>query len=183
MRTFISIDLPDAVTYKLYAILPESEKWRKTDPEKLHITLRFIGEIGKEQADSVQQNLAGIEFEPFSLKINTLGCFPKKGRSKIFWAGFEHSAEFMDLSNSVDKVIDSVTGKQRDKPFKPHVTIARIRKSLKYKVTCEELTSRGFDSIDFKVTSFQLMESVFEKGGVNYKIQAEYKAVNPDISH
>jgi 2'-5' RNA ligase len=177
MRTFISIDLPDIVTYKLYKILPESDKWRKTDPEKLHITIRFIGEIGEKHAASILQNLAGIKFEPFMLKLNTLGCFPNKGRPKIFWAGFEHSVDIMDLSKRVDKVIDSVTGKEREKPFKPHVTLARVRKSLKYKVTCEQLTSQEFDSLEFNVTSFQLMKSVFEKGGVNHKRLAEYKAV------
>ena len=65
---------------------------RWTEPENLHLTLRFVGDIDKPQAAEFAERLAAIEVDAFELRLAGLGTFGGNEPRSI-WAGVETAPE------------------------------------------------------------------------------------------
>jgi len=80
MRCFISIDLSENIKQEIDKIqnkLPDFYG-KKTELTNLHLTLKFLGEIGEDKVKEVKERLSGIDFEKFEAEIDSLGVFSKK---------------------------------------------------------------------------------------------------------
>ncbi|MCR5781125.1 MAG: RNA 2',3'-cyclic phosphodiesterase [Clostridia bacterium] len=89
-----------------------------TPPEKMHITLAFIGEY--RNPDSVLDALETVMFRPFSVTTVKVGCF-----GDLWWTGFEYSRELDELAGRVRRALAESDIPYDGKKFRPHVTILR----------------------------------------------------------
>ena len=99
MRTFIAIEIPPEVKQQLRTEqnrlrdllalhdLPPVLRW--ADPDKLHLTLRFLGDTDAIQRRQLQNGLAVIAARhgPFSLAPSRLGCFSSWNNLRVLWVG------------------------------------------------------------------------------------------------
>lgn len=127
MRLFVAIDPPDAVRKEL-AALPkglDGARWVKAD--QLHVTLRFIGDTPPEAIDVLAAGIGCVEASGFSLSMSGFGVFPRRGAPRVLWAGLTPAEPLRDLAAAVDGAM-AATGKvaPADKPFSPHLTLARL---------------------------------------------------------
>lgn len=189
MRTFVAIEFPTVVKQQLRTVqdhlrelpalrdLPPVLRW--TDPEKLHLTLRFLGETETAQLGKMQNGLADIapRHRPFSLAPSGLGCFSSWNNLRVLWVGIEGESEVLQAMQAEVESLARQTGfSPEHKRFSPHITLARTvrnapRAALREAsqqlrpAAEEELPGAGFD---WKVSELHLIRSVLRRGGAQY---------------
>ena len=101
--------------------------WTHTD--RVHITIRFIGETVAEQANEIADALShGIAVAPFSIAVKGLGTFPPRGAPRVLWAGIGDGLEpLTSLEHDVSAKLASCGIEAERRPYQPHLTLARVR--------------------------------------------------------
>ncbi len=180
MRIFLSVEIPKEVKRKL-----EKDFLRKlpgtglplkiVKPENLHLTLKFLGEINKEELQKVYDSLREIKKEPFKIELRGTGAFPSSKRPRIIWLGVEEGKEeLMELALFIEDELFKAGFPKEERRFAGHLTVARIKGYPKEeglrKLTklFEESSEKEFGS--FLVQSFYIMESVLQKEGPTYAL-------------
>jgi 2'-5' RNA ligase len=170
-RLFVALTLPEAITDHLLLVqggIPGA-KWEAKD--KLHLTLRFIGEVDGGTARDIVEALARIEVEPFELALSGVGHFPPRGAPRSVWAGVDDPDPVADLHARIERALSTVGLEPERRKFAPHVTLARLKHSPEKKVV-EFLQNHAlFHSASFVVSSFCLMSSVLNPGGSRYRVE------------
>jgi 2'-5' RNA ligase len=135
MRCFVAVDLSDAtrdaiagVQTRLRGAAPNADVgW--VNPAKLHLTLKFLGEVD-EPTDALRTELAGVarEHGPFDLSVGGIGGFPTGSRPRVLWIGLRAGLrEIGLLAADVERACQRVGFPLDARPFRGHVTIARVR--------------------------------------------------------
>jgi 2'-5' RNA ligase len=129
MRTFVAVEIGDN---KILNSIREVQSKirisaRAVDAQNMHFTLLFLGEITEEMAGRVSDQLKTITFSPFDISFEGVGAFPKPKFPRVVWVGVKGGAdELVNLAKVVEEKLGPL-GFKADKPFKPHVTIFRVR--------------------------------------------------------
>ena len=168
-RLFTAIELPDDVRAELYRLhLPlPGARWIK--PQDYHITLRFAGDIEPVQAREFADNLASIDLDVFELRISGLGAFGGNDPSSVF-AEVAPSPALESLARAHEKAARSAGLVPEKRPFKPHVTLARLRHSSPDAVARYLTRFSGYRSEPFFVSHAALMSSKPSVGGGPYGV-------------
>src|SRR6185503_20429085 len=91
-RLFTAIEIPRAIRTHLALVRAPLAGARWIEPEDMHITLRFAGDIDGRTADELVDQLADIRARPFQLAIRGVGAFGGR-EPKVVWAGVEAGPE------------------------------------------------------------------------------------------
>ena len=86
-RLFVAIDLPDSTRQLLADLDPHIRGVRWTEPDQMHLTLGFFGDVPEDIELKLREKLSAIEFGAFFLPVNGVGAFSSKGAPKIIWIG------------------------------------------------------------------------------------------------
>lgn len=183
VRTFLSLNLDDSVRERISVIQDKLRfelkghniKWE--NPEKMHLTLRFLGNIDEDRVDSLAGKLAKIEagFSEIGFETGGIGFFPNAKRPNVV---FVQLCESGNRSGILVKHIDSVIldfGITPDKDFVPHITLGRFRKEGRMPVAGVTLTDPEKFAVSFG--SFFLMKSVMDFRGSTYSVVREFKFI------
>ena len=130
MRLFIAINFNDDIKKKLQEIIEglrkESKRGSFSRIENLHLTLAFLGEIEVERVNNLKKIMDEIEAEPFQVQLSHLGAFNRKGSTEsIYWCGIKHNKALYKVQEKLSTMLKENGFKLDDKPFKPHITLAR----------------------------------------------------------
>ena len=134
IRVFWAIDLNQEIRSALQEFQKQVKKqlpainWVK--PESLHVTVKFVGEIGEEQLSPMQEAVTnGIkDCPPFALQVQGLGGFPNVMQPRVLWAGLSGQVnELQKLVAYVEEALIPLGIAPDSKPFHPHLTLARIK--------------------------------------------------------
>ena len=80
-RLFVALRPPTGVRAALLALMNGIKGARWQDDDQLHITLRFVGEVNRHQANDLADALGEIRFSPFQIALAGAGCFERKAMS------------------------------------------------------------------------------------------------------
>jgi len=164
MRCFIAVDIPKEIKkeiLKIQAFLPKF-LGKLTEPENLHLTLKFLGELTEEEIRKVKANLKKINLDKFNVEISHLGVFSEKS-IRIIWLNLFNCS---NLQKKIDYVLKDFF--PQEKRFMGHLTIARI-KSLKNKQDfLEKLKGIKIPKMIFSLEKFSLKNSILTKSGPVY---------------
>jgi len=179
MRTFVAIEISNNnIINSIKKFQTEINiNAKPVEPKNFHFTLQFLGEISSEVSQKIIQALRKIEFSSFSVNLKGVGTFPKSKFPRVVWVGTDDDGGNMliQLSKKVEKALEPL-GFFSDKPFKPHITVFRIKKKIG-DIT-NELNSRKM--IDFgmqEVTNLKLKKSELTPNGPIYSDLEEIKAI------
>jgi len=129
VRSFVAVDLSEDLIPPVVDVQSQiSEgKIKFVEPENLHFTLKFLGEITEQKAKDVLTKLKGIcsSFKPFPILLKEVGVFPSLTYVKVIWVGVE-SEEFFTLSKLVDSGMGKLGFKQ-ERNIVPHLTVGRVK--------------------------------------------------------
>jgi 2'-5' RNA ligase len=133
LRAFLALELNDEKDRERITEVQKELQSSKADlnlvnPQIIHFTLRFFGEISEQEADRVRERISTVRQEPFSVKLEGVGVFPSPSHISVVWAGVskETSASLESLALKVNSLVSDV-GEREDRSFKPHLTIARVK--------------------------------------------------------
>lgn len=137
MRCFIAIDIGEEVRDNLADLqkrLKEETdtgkgvKW--TRPGSIHLTLKFLGDINREESVSVCKAVEKIaaEYEKFDLQVEGVGCFGSKKKPRVLWSGCsEGSEQLKKLQSTLEEELEKSGWAKDKRDFSPHLTLCRIK--------------------------------------------------------
>jgi 2'-5' RNA ligase len=176
VRIFVAVFPPQGVRETLFSAardLPASKDFRLIGPEKLHLTLKFLGEVAEEDLGLVTQALEPLREgqEPFEVSISGFGAFPSQKRARILWAGVgEGSEPLRAVAQSVEDLLEPAGFGRERRPYVPHLTLGRAQgRQAKF-----DDMSVSPPALRFMVSGVELVESVPGAGGVTYSILETY---------
>ena len=186
MRCFIAIDIDEQIRKALANLQDELQgkadikksdaKW--VNPETIHLTLKFLGEIKDEQVVDVC-NITGdvaSRHESFELDVESVGHFG--GRSaRVLWVGTgQNSDKLLQLQEDLELQLDLAGWPMETRKFSGHLTLCRIRNS-KAGVKLAQITERYKD---FKLgtvpaDSLSVYQSQLTPKGPIYTVLGNYR--------
>ncbi|SPE23168.1 2'-5' RNA ligase [Acidobacteriia bacterium SbA2] len=175
MRAFIAIHLPEEIRATLRrkqaAFRSVSPDARWTQPEGIHLTLKFLGEVPDPKVRAVSESLKKLgPFEPFAVRVKGLGFFPDGRRPRVFWVGIEESASLIRLAELVDKAMETIGFAGEQRAFRPHLTLARFREPRAQAALQAAISQQGEQDLgSFEVSEFFLFESRLSPQGAQYR--------------
>jgi 2'-5' RNA ligase len=127
-RLFVAIDLPDSTRQLLEDIDPQIRGVRWTEPDQMHLTLGFFGDVPEEVELKLREKLSTIEFGSFFLSVNGVGMFSSRGAPKIIWIGVGKAhPHLFQIHKRVQEAALAAGIEPELRPWHPHITIARCR--------------------------------------------------------
>ena len=176
MRAFVAVFPPQRVRQALFRAahdLPTSKDFRLISPEKLHVTLKFLGDVAEDTLGRVKQALEPLSerHEPFEVRTSGFGAFPSEKKARILWTGVgEGSESLRAVAQSVEDLLQPAGFAREQRPYVPHLTLARAR-GRKAKL---EDASISPSALRFTVSGVELVESAPGAGGVTYSVLETY---------
>jgi 2'-5' RNA ligase len=180
MRLFIALELGEEVLREAAALVEELKQRmhrRSPDarltwvtPDRMHLTLRFLGEVrnGKE-SDVLSALRDPIAMPPFDVAWQGLGAFPPKGPPRVLWVGAGRGREsVLELEKAVSARLEPLGFEQEARPFAPHLTLARVREArgLRPAALFEGIVQQSLGTTT--VDAMTLFESTLSPKGPTY---------------
>lgn len=161
----VPLSAEQKVDWEAGVILRPRSNWRMTREEQMHITLQFLGsEVTVHQEAEIEKALEGVGgMTAFDMSCIGAGAFLNARHASVLWAGVK-SEEAEKLAQAVASALAPLK-LIPDKPFSPHITIARNKFGENIEEWLTEQANRVWCETPWKVDSFCLMESVHELGG------------------
>jgi 2'-5' RNA ligase len=174
MRLFVGIAIPAEIGERLWALTGGVEGAHWMPPETYHLTLRFIGESGRPQAEELDAMLATIAMPAFEIALAGVDYFGTASRPRVLWAGVDPSIELHRLARRVNRAARQAEFPREDRAFTPHVTIARLHGTSLIETMAFVQQKALFRAPAFTVDRFTLFESRQGKAEPAYIPLADY---------
>jgi 2'-5' RNA ligase len=172
-RLFTALEIPASIRTHLSLLRAPLSGAKWVEPEDMHITLRFAGDIDDRTADEFAGLLAEISAVPFPVSIQGVGSFG--GRDpRVLWAGVEAGEPLAALYRANERAARAVGLEADPRTFKPHVTLARMRGARHQAVARFLQEQGGLRMQSFTAARFVLLSARPGSGGAPYAIEAEY---------
>ena len=157
MRLFIAIDFSELRDYflELQKQLPKNAKLSLT--KSFHLTLKFLGEVQPDKVEDVTETLKIIKFSQFNVFLDTVGIFPSENYIRVVWVGLKPEDKILELQESIDASLKPLFKKEKD--FKAHITLARVKFPEDKKQFVEELKKIKVKDKKIEIKDFRLMKS------------------------
>ncbi len=133
IRLFIALEIPDDVIDVILdeknKLLGKERKIRWESRDKLHITLKFLGDTNEGLIGNIEQAIEDIvkNTTSFQMELGKFGMFRKNGEPKILWAGMKECKELERIVNEIGDSFSKFGYSNEKRTFKPHITLLRFR--------------------------------------------------------
>ncbi len=174
MRLFVAITLPDRQRQDLMALTSGLPGVRWVQPENLHLTLRFIGDVDGPQAGDIDAALSGLQCDSFDLQIEGVGHFGEGRNLRALWAGVAPDPVLLRLQAKIEQALQRAGLPPEARKFKPHVTLARFKASPGAKLQDYLSAHAAFRCAPFRAERFTLYSSFLASSGAIHTAEAEY---------
>jgi RNA 2',3'-cyclic 3'-phosphodiesterase len=193
LRAFIAIQLSDEMKRQIGSVQAELKRevsgsgrrgkavkigW--TQPEGIHLTLKFLGDIQETQVEALREILHRVAApaRPFTLEARGLGAFPTPRAPRVIWLGLHGSnddmAELQRLQVAVEDGVASLGFPKEALAFTPHLTLARIRDRVEAGALEPVLTAQQNRVVGkFAASSVKLIKSELRPSGAVYTTLVE----------
>jgi RNA 2',3'-cyclic 3'-phosphodiesterase len=141
MRLFVAVELSDAIRQEAARITRElaeafgpgarrAVSW--VDPSRMHLTVRFIGEVEARAAEELARRLsAPFATRAFHVAVGGVGAFPRSGPPRVVWLGLREGGEALSaLHDEFEARLTGLGVEREDRPFRAHLTLGRVKAPL-----------------------------------------------------
>ena len=173
LRVFVALPIPAHVCERMVVAARKLEQYRGlkiVDPRNLHITLHFFGEKNDDEVAKLSELMEDSRLAVGAIPSSLCGFgqFPEKGNPRVIFARFREGIERIASLQRVYQDIVSSHGfhvEREQKPFVPHVTLARNKRE---RLTAAYARELGTLSEDFAFDRLVLYRSILKSGGPEY---------------
>lgn len=183
IRTFLAIEPSEDILQKISGLQEKlrreiSDRISWTKPEGQHLTLKFFGDISRNDVknicSAVQKRV--VAQQKLNLKVEKLGVFPDARRPRVLWCGVTGEVEkLITLQKKLDSDFVAMGFPAEDRPFRAHLTLGRIKASHDLTGIHTALTRHGtFAAGEFICRELLLFQSNLSPQGAVYTKLAEF---------
>src|SRR5207244_8573890 len=104
LRLFVGIEFPPELKLRLSLLATGMPGARWVDPGNLHLTLRFIGEVGEDVAADIDDALGRLRARRFTLQLAGTGMFGGD-RPRALWVGVERPPAPASLPDKIEQAL------------------------------------------------------------------------------
>ena len=183
IRAFLAMDPPPEVLRRIADIqevlkktLRGSISWVR--PEEIHLTLKFFGDMAAEDLQPISEVVSGqaAGMRPLHLNIKGLGVFPGIRRPRVLWLGVGGEvARLIALQRVLDQGFETCGIKKEERPFRAHLTLARIKSPQGLSGLDKVLEEKEAESAgSFEAKGLILFKSDLTPKGAIYTVLADF---------
>jgi len=178
-RLFIALNIPRNIREKIITFRneanPDFEKYKWEAEEKIHLTLKFIGEVRKEQTKQIAEAIQFVqEYNSFNCLLTHFGFFIKNRVPKILWIGLNLDACIDELVERLNAELEKFSIASEKRKFRAHLTLRRM-KGDENKDFMESFENYIVPEVKFKAGEISLMKSELLPTGSKYIEVKNYK--------
>ena len=180
MRLFVAVEIGKALAARAARLSGELQRraeaaaprakitWIPAD--RLHLTVRFIGEVDERTAAAVGDVLAcPVEVAPFDLTLSGAGTFPGRGAPRVIWIGVTDGRDgLLAVEREVTSRLTRLAMPEEARAYSPHLTLARVREpaGLRTADLLDGLTGQHVGSV--RIDAITLFQSKLSPKGPSY---------------
>jgi 2'-5' RNA ligase len=187
-RVFCAIELPEEVRARLqeHIVRLRSEvpdavaSWSRV--ENIHLSLKFLGNVAVDRiaAISAAASRAVSEFSAFEIGVGSTGVFPKPSRAQVLWIGVNDPAGHLSaLQKKFDEECLAEGFPKEDRAYRPHLTIARLRKPEGARRLADTHLNLKFKPTEIQLTELVVFRSELSPKGSRYTAISRHHLPNP----
>ena len=183
VRSFIAVDLDDAeIKNRITKIQQDLENTgaglKIVQPEIMHLTLRFLGEIPQATVQRVIEAMDATRFSPFDAEFSGVGVFPNIRRISVIWVGItKGQQQLAEIFEQLEPKLRQMGLPPDNKGFSPHLTIARVKSGLNKEPLAKSIESmRDVEFGKIGVSAVRLKKSTLTPSGPIYTTLHEVRA-------
>lgn len=175
-RLFVALDFDASVVEELSNLSVGLRNIRWTEENQYHLTLKFIGDCDKNRVEDVKHVLRSLTFDPFTITLTGLGCFPTKGDPRNLWIGTNHSDDLVNLHKKIDNQLFYHGIEKSKRKYHPHVTLGRFNSAVNTDDVVDFVKENNLFKIDnLMVDSYSLYTSDLTNSGAIHTLLESYE--------
>ena len=182
-RMFCAIELPEVIrtriekhVERLRVAVPESQaSWTRVN--NIHLTLKFFGNVEVSRVERISDALSrAVEgLSQFIVSIGETGAFPNSKQPRVLWIGVNDSTgQLKRLHESINQACAKKGFESETRAYRPHLTIARIRKPDGARASAEANQKFGFEPMEMTVAEVLLFRSELSSKGSKYTVVSRH---------
>ncbi len=174
IRTFLAIELPRKI---IEGLGEEQARWisrapalKWVRPERIHLTLKFLGEIPGKRVDQVVETVRGCcsRNPAFALALKGSGVFPNPRYPRVLWVGVTGDLDILKrLHADMESSLEEIGFPRETREFRPHLTLARIKGRVPEGFVRDFLRA-GISLGPIEVTEITVFQSRLSPSGPDY---------------
>ena len=168
VRAFIAVEPSAEIRNQIAAAGQElrgAGRLSFVSPNLMHITLKFLGEVPESQIQKIAASLDDISAAPYTLHASGISTFGRPPR--VIKAEVHDGGATASLAADVESRMAKLGFKREEKPFSPHITIARVKEySPVLQPKIATIKERDFGTCD--IAAVLLKKSVLTPSGPIY---------------
>lgn len=198
LRLFIAMPLPHEVERSLDRLLsdlrPRSTNVKWVTAKNIHLTLKFLGDTDEALVPTITSAIdqAATPYQPFRTTLNQVGAFPNLRRPRVFWVGGSgpiptatprnagHGGGAPEaykpvipdaghLARDIDQSLNKLGFDLEKRPFKPHLTLGRVRQGRRVDDLADYLQTFEPAPIPLTLDRIVLFKSTLTPQGAIYE--------------
>jgi RNA 2',3'-cyclic 3'-phosphodiesterase len=142
-----------------------------TRVENIHLTLKFFGNVAVDRIPKISAaaSRAAKEFSSFPIGVGTTGVFPRPSRPQVLWIGVsDPTGKLSMLQRRLEEECEIEGFEKEDRAFRPHLTLARMRKPEGAKRLAEAHMHMQFDPAEITLSELTVFRSELSSKGSRY---------------
>ena len=188
MRLFLAIPAPPAVRQlaeEAVAQLRGAGEVRWVEPDLLHVTLKFLGEVPAERREEIESAAAETanKFSALVVECGGVGAFPNSRKPRTVWLGLSGQGEgaLAALAGELESALAARGFPREERPFRPHLTLGRVKGPKGLSKLARRL-ERAADTqtVEWPVRSLHLVKSDLRPTGPLYTTLREFPLLSED---
>lgn len=176
MRLFIGIYLPQEVKEELYNLQKKfdrkNSKINWVAKNKLHLTLKFLGDIDENNVEEITKRLNKIKIDTISDELRDISYFENYGKIDVLYVKLKNNKGITDLQRKIDQELLDLFPKYQK--FNPHLTIGRVKMIKKKEKFIDEIKNVKIKPLKLEVDGFSLIVSKPNNGTHKYITLKEF---------
>ena len=189
MRLFVAVDVPDywcqqalVLRHAMERIIGSSESSaiRWVDPELMHLTLRFLGEVEEQNVDSLRHALGGtVPPVDLNLTLGRVSTFGPLARTRVMWLDVGGDIDGLKtIVCRVDNAVDKVGLSTDERAFRAHFTLGRLKSDvipdMRRKISRALVQLEVPPCLPYRARSIVLVRSRQDRDGLSYEVMSRH---------